>query len=689
MKKQLNKRLFLVSLFLLIALLLTGCSCSHKNAYIRDQFDATCAEQGYTGDLYCEDCDTVLEIGVLTEMIEHSNIYYIKGYSSNCTEDGYTGEGHCGVCHALVDEGQSIPATGHQAQEGRANALTVSCERDGYTGDIRCVNCSEVLEAGEVIPATGHTPGEPTKAREATCTEDGRTGEIRCVTCNKVLQENETIAAAGHVPGEPVGAKPATCKATGLSGATYCTVCNDQLSENLRTQALGHEVVNTNCEEEKLCSRCNEMVPGFSHSYTVATQTEAATCSECGHVWGEPLMVPFYCNGEVLASAEHLCAAEVLDKYFTEETYNLREDPEAVDYYMSTERVATLYDDGTDVLLTSKTGFYFGTVVDDTTTRLYALLETDLGIENSKYSYISLTTYKSPNGYWIIDNQYQIYIDTVNEKLYYMNTGKKAYFPCMSDRYVLFNQGDSLLIMDRDTCQAQLLPFQGLDDVPYFDGDGVAILQVNSAYSVGNRTDAEDYRKYNTHYYYTWNNAGTQLISYGDYPYVVYADNEAIMVEKEFSFDKIVNGEEVWSIKKKELNQTSSRKFAFQSGVLWQYGNLSSYFFTYLVPEEQPLLTYALGAPETEDIDEAYRVGWSSRFTDCHNYDYTDHSIDHMCVFDHVTMKLHLLNKYHRSHRIYNQSHVLWDSCLVNGMEGRYGVYFFEDGTYFQRNLTK
>ena len=59
-----------------------------------------------------------------------------------------------------------------------------------------------------------------------------------------------------------------------------------------------------------------------------------------------------------------------------------------------------------------------------------------------------------------------------------------------------------------------------------------------------------------------------------------------------------------------------------------------------------------------------------------------------MCVFDHMNQKILLLNKYHRSNRTYNQTHVLWDRNLPEE-GGRYGVYAIEDGSFYQRNLTK
>ena len=479
-----------------------------------------------------------------------------------------------------------------------------------------------------------------------------------------------------HTPAERSNAVAPTCTESGYTGDILCSDCGAQLEKGEIIASLGHEYINKNCADDKLCTRCGETVVGFSHSYTVATAQTPAACTACGCTWGKPLTIPFYCNGEVFAAARHLIANDLLSQYFTEEEYYMRTDPEAIDHYSSVERVMALYDDGKDVLLTSDSGFYFGKVENVTTTRLYAFLDTDLGIYNSSSGYLSLTVYKSPGGYWIAMPKQQLFIDTANEKLYVMQTKEGTYFPSFNDRYVAYQEKDGFLIIDRNSCEAQFLPIKDIQRIPYFNQNGVAIMRTGGATG--------------EHYYYTWNNACAQRIGYESYPYVVYADDTAIMVEEEFSFVKIVNGEKVWKIKKKDVSLGQGvYQSHFQTGVLWQYGNNSSHYYTYLVPKEQPLLTYDRGAPENEKVDSADFVGWSGRFSDCHNYDYTDRSVDHKSVFDHISMKVYSLSKYHHRNRIYNQTHVLWDRNLKKEMGGDYGVYHFRNKSYNQRNIVK
>ena len=490
-------------------------------------------------------------------------------------------------------------------------------------------------------------------------------------SANTFHAKGETVQ---HTPAERSGVLAPTCTESGYTGDILCADCNMQLEKGEAIAPLGHVYSNENCAEDKLCTRCNETIKGFSHNYSVATAETPATCIVCGNTWGKPLTIPFYCNGEVVAAAQHLIANDLMSQYFTEETYYLRTEAEAIDYYSSTERVMAIYDDGKDVLLTSQSGFYFGKVENPTTTRLHAFLDTDLGIYNSSSGYVSLTVYKSPSGYWIAKPEQQIFIDTVNEKLYVMKTKEGSYFPSMNDRFVAYQEKDGLLLIDRNSCEAQFLPLTGITHIPYFNKDGMAVMKINGSPA--------------KHYYYTWNNACAQLVSYSHYPYVVYVDDTSIMVEEEFTFNKIKNGETVWKIKKKDIVLDQSvRQTHFQTGVLWQYGNESSHYSTFLVPKEQPLLTYDMGAPENEKVDNAYFVGWSGRFSDCHNYDYTDHSIDHKSVFDHISMKIYSLTKYHYRNRIYNQTHVLWDRNLQQGMGGDYGVYHFRTKTYNQRDI--
>ena len=73
---------------------------------------------------------------------------------ATCTQDGYTGDEVCKTCGVTVKKGEVIPATGHDTELVGAKAAT--CTEDGYTGDEVCKTCGETVKKGEVIPATGH-----------------------------------------------------------------------------------------------------------------------------------------------------------------------------------------------------------------------------------------------------------------------------------------------------------------------------------------------------------------------------------------------------------------------------------------------------------------------------------------------------------------------------------------------------
>lgn len=56
-------------------------ACTHSNTSLRDQKDSTCSQKGYTGDVYCDECDVVLTKGESIPLREHS---YEKGICTVC-----------------------------------------------------------------------------------------------------------------------------------------------------------------------------------------------------------------------------------------------------------------------------------------------------------------------------------------------------------------------------------------------------------------------------------------------------------------------------------------------------------------------------------------------------------------------------------------------------------------------------
>lgn len=107
------KRIYLVFLLFCTLPLLSGCACKHENTDLINAIPAQCEQEGYSGDLYCNDCKETLERGMITASLEHifGDLYNIEEVS--CTHNGYTGDIQCSTC-GKIDYGEIIVSTGHQ-----------------------------------------------------------------------------------------------------------------------------------------------------------------------------------------------------------------------------------------------------------------------------------------------------------------------------------------------------------------------------------------------------------------------------------------------------------------------------------------------------------------------------------------------------------------------------------------------
>lgn len=121
--------------------------CAHENTTIIDAKEATCTEEGYTGDVYCEECGTVIKSGEIIPATGHSTV--LQSYrAATCTEEGYTGDEVCTICGEIVTSGTVIPATGHSWDSGVVTKAATT-EEEGiktYT----CTVCGETRT--ETIP---------------------------------------------------------------------------------------------------------------------------------------------------------------------------------------------------------------------------------------------------------------------------------------------------------------------------------------------------------------------------------------------------------------------------------------------------------------------------------------------------------------------------------------------------------
>ncbi len=160
----------------------------HTHAYTDVVTPPTCTEKGYTthtcscGDSFV---DTYVDpLGHTTELQNAKD--------ATCTENGYTGDKVCTVCGETVEKGTEIPALGHKTEIRGQKPAT--CTEDGYDGDLVCTVCGETVAHGTIIPMLPHTYEDV--LTEPTCTDKGYTTHT-CKNCGNTVVDTY-VDALGH-----------------------------------------------------------------------------------------------------------------------------------------------------------------------------------------------------------------------------------------------------------------------------------------------------------------------------------------------------------------------------------------------------------------------------------------------------------------------------------------------------------
>lgn len=301
----------------------------HQHTEIRNKKEATCKEEGYTGDTYCTDCGAKVSSGQAIAKIDHTwdngkvtteatcehtgvrtytcsvcgetkeeeipktDHTYDEGTVTKkptCTETGiktYT----CTVCQKTKTE--EIPATGHQHTEIR-NKKEATCTETGYTGDTYCKDCGTKLSSGEVISKKAHDY-EVKDRQKPTCTTDGYVLSV-CKACGD--EKQEVLPATGHQHTEIRNKKEATCKAEGYTGDMYCKDCGEKLSDGKtiaktteHTWDGGKVTKAATCTEKGVktytCTVCGatktEEIAATGHQHTEVRNKVEATCTKEGY----------------------------------------------------------------------------------------------------------------------------------------------------------------------------------------------------------------------------------------------------------------------------------------------------------------------------------------------------------------------------------------------------------------------
>ena len=296
---------------------------NHSLTKVINKKDATCTEDGYTGDTVCSVCGKEITKGETVKAKGHTEVID-AAVEATCTQPGKTEGKHCSVCNEILVAQTEIPATGHT--EKTVTGKPATCTETGLTDGISCSVCGTVIKAQEEIPAKGHSWNDGEITTSPTC-ENAGVKTYTCTVCNAT--KTEAIDATGHTPIE-VAEQPATCTETGHKAGTKCSVCGATISGMEEIPATGHtEVVDaavaatctkTGLTEGKHCSVCNtvlvaqEAIPAKGHTEvvdpaveptcTMPGKTEGKHCSVCNEVLVAQTEIPAKGHTEVIDAAK-------------------------------------------------------------------------------------------------------------------------------------------------------------------------------------------------------------------------------------------------------------------------------------------------------------------------------------------------------------------------------------------------
>ena len=129
------------------------------NAQLQGAAEPTCTTEGYTGDLVCSTCNTVLEVGRVLSMIPHTE-EILPAVEPGCLSSGLTEGKKCSVCATVLVEQEVLQRLGHEQVytdngDGTHTSACARCGKDYGTSTHEKENgiCT-LCGAGEALEPT-------------------------------------------------------------------------------------------------------------------------------------------------------------------------------------------------------------------------------------------------------------------------------------------------------------------------------------------------------------------------------------------------------------------------------------------------------------------------------------------------------------------------------------------------------
>ena len=263
---------------------------------VRGEKEATCTQEGYTGDTYCLGCEEKITSGTTIPMNVHTWDAGTETTKPTCIEKGvrtYT----CIVCKQTKTEEIPLDSTNHTGGTEVRGEKKATCKETGYTGDTYCLGCGAQISSGTIIPMAEHSWGGWTSNGDGThtrtCSLCGDTETLDCSGGTADCHTKATCTVCGgtygefdktnHIGGTEVrNKKEATCTETGYTGDTYCLGCKEKITSGTtipmkaHTWDAGKETTKPTCTKKGV----------RTYTCTVCKKTKTADISATGHKYG-------------------------------------------------------------------------------------------------------------------------------------------------------------------------------------------------------------------------------------------------------------------------------------------------------------------------------------------------------------------------------------------------------------------
>lgn len=252
----------------------------HLHSEIRDKKDATCKDEGYTGDTYCTDCGKKISSGQTIAKTDNHNWNTGEITTSPTCKDTGVKTFTCTICGNTKTE--TVKKTTKHLHTEIRNKKDATCKDEGYTGDTYCSDCGKKISLGQAVAKTNNHSYDDGKITTApTCTKKG-TKTFTCTVCGNT--KTETVKATGHQHTEIRNKKDATCKEKGYTGDTYCTDCGKKISSGKSiAKTETHSYDDGKITTKPTCTKRSTK----TYTCTICGNTKTETVKATGHSYGE------------------------------------------------------------------------------------------------------------------------------------------------------------------------------------------------------------------------------------------------------------------------------------------------------------------------------------------------------------------------------------------------------------------